>query len=141
MEAPRETRASPETKAPGHASAPRSVLSTEVLTMLLVGVALGALVLTTTGEIREDMRERFSAIESRMSSVESQVSSLNSQVSSLNTRVSSLSSRVSSLSSRVSSLSSRVSSMEVQIVGLTREMGELRGVVAGRSGPPPLPDG
>ena len=58
----------------------RLELSAELLSILLVGVALAALILTGIGgiredmrEIREDMRERFSAMESRMSSMESRL--------------------------------------------------------------------
>ena len=48
----------------------RLELSAELLSILLVGIALAALILTGIGEIREDMRERFSAMETRMSSME-----------------------------------------------------------------------
>ncbi len=51
----------------------RLELSAELLSILLVGVALAALILTGIGGIREDMRERFSAMESRMSSMESRL--------------------------------------------------------------------
>lgn len=51
----------------------RLELSAELLSILLVGVALAALILTGVGEIREDMRERFSSMESRMSSMESRL--------------------------------------------------------------------
>ena len=51
----------------------RLELSAELLSILLVGVALAALILTGIGEIREDMRERFSAMEARMSSMESRL--------------------------------------------------------------------
>ena len=58
----------------------RLELSAELLSILLVGVALAALILTGIGEIREDMREiredmreRFSSIENRMSSMETRL--------------------------------------------------------------------
>ena len=51
----------------------RLELSAELLSILLVGVALAALILTGIGGIREDMRERFSAMGSRMSSMESRL--------------------------------------------------------------------
>ena len=119
MESTREKTPSPDTSVPGRAAVPRSILSAEVLTVLLVGAALGALVLTATGEIRDDMRERFSSIDSRFSSMDS---------------------RFSSMDSRFSSLDSRFSSLEIQVAGLAREIGELRGLIAGRLSPPPLPD-
>ena len=112
MESTREKTPSPDTSVPGRAAVPRSILSAEVLTVLLVGAALGALVLTATGEIRDDMRERFSSIDSRFSSMDS----------------------------RFSSMDSRFSSLEIQVAGLAREIGELRGLIAGRLSPPPLPD-
>ena len=105
MESTREKTPSPDTSVPGRAAVPRSILSAEVLTVLLVGAALGALVLTATGEIRDDMRERFSSMDSRFSSMDS-----------------------------------RFSSLEIQVAGLAREIGELRGLIAGRLSPPPLPD-
>ena len=58
----------------------RLELSAELLSILLVGVALAALILTGIGGIREDMRERFSAMESRMSSMESRMSSMESRL-------------------------------------------------------------
>ena len=112
MESTREKTPSPDTSVPGRAAVPRSILSAEVLTVLLVGAALGALVLTATGEIRNDMRERFSSMDSRFSSMDS----------------------------RFSSMDSRFSSLEIQVAGLAREIGELRGLIAGRQSPPPLPD-
>ena len=51
----------------------RLELSAELLSILLVGAALAALILTGVGEIREDMRERFSSMEGRMSSMESRL--------------------------------------------------------------------
>ena len=58
----------------------RLELSAELLSILLVGVALAALILTGIGEIREDMREiredmreRFSSMENRMSSMEARL--------------------------------------------------------------------
>ena len=58
----------------------RLELSAELLSILLVGIALAALILTGIGEIREDMREiredmreGFSAMETRMSSMESRL--------------------------------------------------------------------
>ena len=75
--------AAPATGAAIPPSAPRSALSVEVLTMLLVGVALGALFLTSTGELRKDLRERFTAFDSRLQSMESQVSSMATQINGL----------------------------------------------------------
>ena len=54
----------------------RLELSAELLSILLVGAALAALILTGVGEIREDMRERFSSMEGRMSLMEGRMSSM-----------------------------------------------------------------
>lgn len=65
----------------------RLELSAELLSILLVGVALAALILTGIGEIREDMREiredmreRFSSMENRMSSMEARLAVVESRL-------------------------------------------------------------
>lgn len=65
----------------------RLELSAELLSILLVGVALAALILTGIGEIREDMRERFSSMENRMSSMEARLAVVESQLAVVESRL------------------------------------------------------
>ena len=81
----------------------RLELSAELLSILLVGVALAALILTGIGEIREDMRERFSSMENRMSSMEA----------------------------RLAVVESRLAVVESRLAAVEREQGEIRGLLEG----------
>ena len=95
----------------------RLELSAELLSILLVGVALAALILTGIGEIREDMREiredmreRFSSMENRMSSMEA---------------------RLAVVESRLAVVENRLAVVESQLAVVEREQGEIRGLIEG----------
>lgn len=102
----------------------RLELSAELLSILLVGVALAALILTGIGdiredmrEIREDMRERFSSMENRMSSMEA--------------RLAVVESRLAVVESQLAVVERRLAVVESQLVVVEREQGEIRGLLEG----------
>ena len=82
----------------------RRELSVELWSILLVGAALAALMLTGMGEIREDMREIREDMRERFSSMED----------------------------RLSSMEGRLSSMEARLAVVEREQGEIRGLLESR---------
>ena len=88
----------------------RLELSAELLSILLVGVALAALILTGIGELREDMRERFSSMENRMSSMEA---------------------RLAVVESRLAVVENRLAVVESRLAAVEREQGEIRGLLEG----------
>ena len=102
----------------------RLELSAELLSILLVGVALAALILTGIGEIREDMRERFSSMESRMSSMENRMSSMEA-------RLAVVESRLAVVESQLAVVERRLAVVESQLVVVEREQGEIRGLLEG----------
>ena len=102
----------------------RLELSAELLSILLVGVALAALILTGIGEIREDMRERFSSMESRMSSMENRMSSMEA-------RLAVVESRLAVVERRLAVVERRLAVVESQLVVVEREQGEIRGLLEG----------
>ena len=81
----------------------RLELSAELLSILLVGVALAALILTGIGEIREDMREIREDMRERFSSMEN----------------------------RMSSMEARLAVVESRLAVVEREQGEIRGLIEG----------
>ena len=95
----------------------RLELSAELLSILLVGVALAALILTGIGEIREDMRERFSSIENRISSMEA--------------RLAVVESRLAVVESQLAVVERRLAVVESRLAAVEREQGEIRGLIEG----------
>lgn len=88
----------------------RLELSAELLSILLVGVALAALILTGIGEIREDMREIREDMRERFSSMEN---------------------RMSSMEARLAVVESQLAVVESRLAVVEREQGEIRGLLEG----------
>ena len=116
----------------------RPELSAELLSILLVGAALAALILTGIGEIREDMREiredmreRFSSIENRLSSMEARLAVVENRLAVVENRLAVVENRLAVVENRLTVVENRLAVVENQLAVVEREQGEIRGLLEG----------
>ena len=109
----------------------RLELSAELLSILLVGVALAALILTGIGEIREDMREIRKDMRERFSSMENRMSSMEARLAVVESRLAVVESQLTVVERRLAVVERRLAVVESQLAVVEREQGEIRGLIEG----------
>ena len=103
-------------------------MAPELTGILTVGVALAALILTSTGRLRKDLGAQIEALEARLGT---RLAALETRLESLETRMESLETRMESLEARLAALETRLGSLETRVGSLEQRMARLEGLLEG----------
>lgn len=103
-------------------------MTPELTGILTVGVALAALILTSTGRLRKDLGAQIKASEARL---ETRMGALETRLGALETRMEALETRVGALETRLAALETRMGALENRVGSLEQRMARLEGLLEG----------